>query len=148
MKFKTSEGIVEIETGRENGMFTYSGMHVDVRDGITLIVDEQRHKAHIAKVGDSWWIHIFGHTIQLEYIEPGTIGSDEGGSLTAPMPGKILEVYVSIGDTVKAGQSLMMMEAMKMEHRIVASHDGTVKAIHFNTGELVAQGAELLTLSE
>jgi 3-methylcrotonyl-CoA carboxylase alpha subunit len=42
----------------------------------------------------------------------------------------------------------MMMEAMKMEHRIVASHDGTVKGIHFNTGELVAQGAELLTLSE
>lgn len=148
MEFRTSEGVVEIETGRENGMFTYCGMHVDVRDEITLIIDEQRHKTHIVKVRDTWWVHIFGHTIKLEYIEPGTIGSEEGGSLTAPMPGKILEVYVSVGDTVEAGQALMMMEAMKMEHRIIASHDGTVEAIHFNTGEQVAQGAKLLTLSE
>ena len=148
MKFKSSEGIIEVETGRENGMFTFAGMHADVSDGIVLIVDQQRHEVQISKVGDCWWIHLFGHTIQLEYIEPGAIGSDEGGSLTAPMPGKILEVYVSIGDSVVAGQPLMMMEAMKMEHRIVANQDGIVKTINFNTGEQVVQGAELLTLSE
>lgn len=148
MKFKTSEGIVEIETGRENRMFTFAGMHVDVSDGISLIIDGQKHEAQITKVGDCWWVHLFGHTIQLEYIEPGSIGSEQSGSLIAPMPGKILEVYVAIGDAVKASQPLMMMEAMKMEHRIVASHDGVVKAIHFNAGEQVAQGAELLSISE
>ena len=148
MKFKTSEGIIEINTGRENGMFTFAGMHVDVSDGISLIIDERRHEVHITKVGDCWWVHLFGHTIQLEYIEPGSIGAEEGGSLIAPMPGKILEVYVSIGDTVKVGQPLMVMEAMKMEHRIVANQDGIVKTINFNIGEQVVQGAELLTLSE
>ena len=64
------------------------------------------------------------------------------------MPGKILQVFVAEGERVNAGQALMVMEAMKMEHRIVASHDGIVDAVHYNAGDQVMQGAELLTLSE
>ena len=62
------------------------------------------------------------------------------------MPGKVLEVLVSEGDTVEAGTPLMVLEAMKMEHRIVASADGTVTSIHFAAGDQVAQGAVLLEL--
>ena len=64
------------------------------------------------------------------------------------MPGKILEVHVRVGQKVESGDTLMVMEAMKMEHKIVASSAGTVDSIHFNEGDQVPQGAELLALSE
>ena len=72
---------------------------------------------------------------------------DEGG-LTAPMPGKILEVHVREGQSVSSGDVLMVMEAMKMEHKIVASSDGKVDSINFKEGDQVPQGAELLSISE
>ena len=60
------------------------------------------------------------------------------------MPGKVLEVLVSEGDKVAAGAPLMVLEAMKMEHRIVASADGTVIRVHYRAGDQVDQGASLL----
>ena len=52
------------------------------------------------------------------------------------------------GQSVASGDILMVMEAMKMEHKIVASSDGNVESIHFKEGDQVPQGAELLTLSD
>ena len=60
------------------------------------------------------------------------------------MPGVVLEVLVSAGQSVEAGQTLMILEAMKMEHRIVASESGLVTSVHFNAGDRVEQGANLL----
>ena len=60
------------------------------------------------------------------------------------MPGVVLEVLVTAGESVEAGQTLMILEAMKMEHRIVASEDGIVNAVHFNAGDRVEQGTNLL----
>jgi 3-methylcrotonyl-CoA carboxylase alpha subunit len=54
---------------------------------------------------------------------------------------------VSQGDKVSEGQTLVIMEAMKMEHAIKAPHDGIIDAIYFNEGELVSDGAELLAMS-
>jgi len=64
--------------------------------------------------------------------------------LTSPMPGKVLKVYREEGDSVKTGDVLMMLEAMKMEHKIVAPQDGKVKKIFFKEGERVGQDVELL----
>jgi 3-methylcrotonyl-CoA carboxylase alpha subunit len=66
------------------------------------------------------------------------------GSLTAPMPGKIASVAVDAGQTVERGQTLMVLEAMKMEHAIRAPADGTVAQLHFAAGDQVSEGAELL----
>ena len=148
MEFKTDEGVVEITINRKNSLFEYSGLLADLSDGASIIIDGKTHNAHLAKVGDVWWVHVLGHTIQLELIEPGANSGDEEGSLVAPMPGKILQVFVAEGERVNAGQALMVMEAMKMEHRIVATHDAIVDAVHYNAGDQVMQGAELLTLSE
>jgi 3-methylcrotonyl-CoA carboxylase alpha subunit len=70
----------------------------------------------------------------------------EGGHLTAPMPGKVVSFAVQAGDRVKAGQALAVMEAMKMEHTIRAPKDGTVTELLYAPGEQVAEGAELLKL--
>jgi 3-methylcrotonyl-CoA carboxylase alpha subunit len=71
---------------------------------------------------------------------------DEKGGLTAPMPGKVVSFAVKVGDKVKAGQSLAVMEAMKMEHTIVAPKDGVVKELLYAPGDQINEGAELLKL--
>ncbi|MFM7024930.1 MAG: biotin/lipoyl-containing protein, partial [Limnohabitans sp.] len=72
--------------------------------------------------------------------------AEEGGRLTAPMPGKVVSFAVKAGDKVKAGQPLAVMEAMKMEHTIAAPHDGTVAELLYAPGDQVTEGAELLKL--
>ena len=71
---------------------------------------------------------------------------EAGGRLTAPMPGKVVSFAVKAGDTVKKGQALAVMDAMKMEHTIAAPADGTVAELLFAPGDQVAEGAELLRL--
>jgi 3-methylcrotonyl-CoA carboxylase alpha subunit len=63
------------------------------------------------------------------------------------MPGKVLQVLVEVGQIVEPGQPLMILEAMKMEHRIIASQEGAVSAINFSEGDQVQQGSALLELS-
>ncbi|PIT81321.1 acetyl/propionyl/methylcrotonyl-CoA carboxylase subunit alpha [Limnohabitans sp. 15K] len=72
--------------------------------------------------------------------------AQEGGRLTAPMPGKVVSFAVKAGDKVKAGQPLAVMEAMKMEHTISAPKDGVVAELLYAPGDQVADGAELLKL--
>jgi 3-methylcrotonyl-CoA carboxylase alpha subunit len=73
--------------------------------------------------------------------------SEPAGGLTAPMPGKVIAVHVAVGDKVKRGQALLVMEAMKMEHTIAAPAEGTVKELLYGVGDQVAEGAALITLN-
>ena len=70
------------------------------------------------------------------------------GRLTAPMPGRIVQLLVASGDPVRQGQPLLVIEAMKMEHTIAAPRDGTVAAVHYAPGDLVEEGAELIALRD
>jgi biotin carboxyl carrier protein len=76
--------------------------------------------------------------------EPASAGSVP---VDAPMPGNILDVKVSNGASVKAGDVLVILEAMKMENEIVAPQDGTVASINVNKGDTVEAGQTLVTLS-
>lgn len=68
-------------------------------------------------------------------------------SVDAPMPGNILDIKVSNGAAVKAGQVLCVLEAMKMENDIVAPQDGTVASINVNKGDTVEAGQTIITLA-
>jgi 3-methylcrotonyl-CoA carboxylase alpha subunit len=70
----------------------------------------------------------------------------DGGSLTAPMPGKVIAYLAKAGDKVARGQPLAVMEAMKMEHTIHAPRDGQVSELLYAVGDQVAEGGELLRL--
>lgn len=74
--------------------------------------------------------------------------ASSGGHMQSPMPGKILQVLVKVGYVVKEGDSLIVMEAMKMEHTIKANADGTISAIHFSEGQQCAGGVDLVDLSQ
>ncbi len=66
--------------------------------------------------------------------------------LQAPMPGKIIKIFVKAGDQVKKGDLLLILEAMKMEHQVMTPQDGTIQKILFKEGERVSQGEELVEL--
>lgn len=74
-------------------------------------------------------------------------GGGGEGSVLAPIPGSIMEVYVQVGDKIKAGQPLFKMEAMKMENEINARLDGTISVVSISAGDTVNQGDELLVIT-
>ena len=69
------------------------------------------------------------------------------GGLTAPMPGNVVATYVSTGDRVEYGQLLLILEGMKMEHRITAPVAGTVTELKVQQGDQVANGELLVVLA-
>ena len=70
----------------------------------------------------------------------------EGEVVSCPMPGTILDVKVKVGDAVKKGQVLMILEAMKMENEIMAGCDGTVTSVNVQNGQSVENGTPLCTI--
>ena len=72
--------------------------------------------------------------------------SGAGKAVTSPLPGVIIAVKVNVGDTVKAGQEVAVLEATKMENSIEATHDGTVTAINVAKGDSVLEGAPIVTI--
>ena len=68
------------------------------------------------------------------------------GAIKAPLPGVVLDIKPAVGDTVKAGDTVVVLEAMKMENNINADKDGVVKSICVNRGDSVLEGADLLVI--
>ncbi len=78
---------------------------------------------------------------------PTTGGSAGSVKVTAPMPGKIISTKAGIGQSVKKGEVILILEAMKMENEIVAPQDGTVASIDVSAGDAVEAGTILATLN-
>lgn len=78
---------------------------------------------------------------------PKPAASGAGKAVTSPLPGVIIAVKVNVGDSVKAGQEVAVLEAMKMENSIEAEHDGTVTAVHVSKGDSVLEGAAVVTIA-
>ncbi|WP_374436913.1 acetyl-CoA carboxylase biotin carboxylase subunit [Inhella sp.] len=85
---------------------------------------------------------------EIDVIAHAGEGGGAAGRLTAPMPGKLVALHVKPGDTVKAGQALAVMEAMKMEHTLNSPRDGKVAELLYAVGDQLSDGAELLRLED
>ncbi len=79
--------------------------------------------------------------------KPAAPASAGSVKVDAPMPGNILDIKVSNGASVKAGEVLVILEAMKMENDIVAPQDGTVASVNVNKGDTVEAGQTIITLN-
>jgi propionyl-CoA carboxylase alpha chain len=125
---------------------------VHSRDGNTigLEIDGRRIAATVVGDGARWLVH--GPAGDVELVElsrfPVSGGDAVAGGLVAPMPGKVLSTHVAVGDEVESGQLLIVLEAMKMEHRITAPVAGAVTELRVREGDQVANGELLVVLSE
>lgn len=126
-----------------------------VRDmTVQFHTQEQAYFAHYATMSDTArLVALNGNVYQLtkkdrrqaaRQLDHAHIPQD----VTAPMPGQIIEVQVSVGDEVIEGQPLVIMEAMKMEYTLRAPQDGTITAIHYEKGQQVDLGATLVDIED
>ncbi|MGI9052060.1 MAG: biotin carboxylase N-terminal domain-containing protein [Ilumatobacteraceae bacterium] len=112
-------------------------------DGVRRRYEIGRHDAH--RYVDAEDGHVT-FVVLPRHPEPGSALA--AGSLTAPMPGSVLRVHVGPGDTVAAGQPLVVVEAMKMEHQVNAPADGVVAEVFVRHGDQVDTGQVLLRLDD
>ena len=137
---------------KRSGLFEVMGtnckIHAVDESGIDVEVGSHRFFAQVTRANDQILINMpFGDldaVIVPRFIEPGN-EVPEGG-LVAPMPGKVIEVKVKKGDKVKAGDTLIIIEAMKMEHSIKATENGKVTKLMVSLNQQVDNGATLLVL--
>ena len=117
-------------------------------DRATVTTDGSRRVAHVARSGDTWWVHIDGRAHEVTLHEQGSSSSADEGSLKAPMPGTVLQVMAKVGQRVREGQHLMTLEAMKMEHKVVAPKAGEITKVNYSEGERVDMGAPLAEIGD
>jgi 3-methylcrotonyl-CoA carboxylase alpha subunit len=118
-------------------------------DGRLLLrLDQRAFKVRAVRDGSDWHIFSSGEYRRLALREPlqGADQDEGSGSLAAPMPGRIVQVLAKPGASVKRGEPLLILEAMKMEHTITAPADGVVKEVHYAAGDQVLEGALLVAL--
>ncbi|MFR0352754.1 acetyl/propionyl/methylcrotonyl-CoA carboxylase subunit alpha [Streptomyces sediminimaris] len=127
---------------------TPRGTHTVTDDAVSVTLDGVRHTFHraadwLGREGDAW--HVRDHDpVAASLTRAGQAGAD---SLTAPMPGTVTVVKVAVGDEVSAGQSLLVVEAMKMEHVISAPHAGTVTGLDVTPGTAVGMDQVLAVIA-
>ncbi len=125
---------------------------VKSREGqqLTMEIEGRLVTCTVTADGDRWITH--GPAGQIELTElprfPDLDRAGLTGGLTAPMPGNVVETYVSSGDEVEQGQLLLVLEGMKMEHRITAPNPGLITDLLVGKGDQVANGELLVVLSE
>jgi len=119
-------------------------------DEIAATLDGLRLKAHVFVYGIHVHVWLEGQHYDFIHEDPRSkefSATATGGGLTTPLPGVVVAVKVTEGQSVAAGEVLMVIEAMKMEHAITAPHAGTVQSLHFAAGDRVSEGSALLELT-
>jgi acetyl/propionyl-CoA carboxylase alpha subunit len=104
---------------------------------------------HCARDGDA--VHLFWRGTAYRLEEEAEAGARGGqrhteGALEAPMPGRVIKVSVTAGQTVSRGDEVLVVEAMKMENALRAPRDGTVRSVAVSVGDMVSPGVVLVEL--
>jgi len=132
--------------------YTYAWrMNLPNRFSQTYFCNGERYDVSVNQLSSGWQYMINGETVPATFDQfkstEGLLGSS-GNALTAPMPGKIIAVNAKVGEAVKAGNPLIILEAMKMEMTLEAPRDGVVAEVSAAVDALVTDGEMLLALEE
>jgi len=123
---------------------------LDLNDtGMVLTIDGRRYRIAVARNGRERLVAIAGEVYSF-VAESGAVATNVASvaspEITAPMPGKVLQVLVRPGDRVEVGDGLLLLEAMKMESRLTAEAAGTVAEVSVTAGDMVVGGQVLILL--
>ena len=143
---RTHDGLTVLEVAGERWPLRFTALGGEDFD---VLLGEARQRVAVHAQGERYTV--FGLQAQATVVEFDPIahaaeGAGDGGRLTAPMPGKLIAFLAQPGQSVKQGQPLAVMEAMKMEHTITAPRDGRVAELLYAAGDQVGEGEELLKL--
>ena len=121
--------------------------------GKTISAGDQKAPIDILQHGDDIWVHLLGRTYRLTWQSSVNHYGEEAHADTsdiaqAPMPGAVVTISVQPGDQVQAGQTMLIIESMKLETAIKSPRAGTVEAVHVVTGQTFERGATLVTLAK
>jgi len=117
---------------------------------MSVVLDGVRRSVTVLDHGSEMAVYLDGENWRMVEIDPlATHEADDpaAGRLTAPMPGRVTQLLVRVGDIVRRGEPLMIIEAMKMEHTVAAPADGVIETVRFGVGDLVEEGTELIALA-
>jgi len=149
---------VTVERNGDQLQVTLDGVAYQVNLGrnsqhrLDLTVDGVRLTAHVAQAGAKLYLALNGATWVLQHPNPvqrrrsGDV-EQASGALIAAMPGQVIRLLVDEGDLVARGDTLAVLEAMKMELRVTAPYAGRVDKVHCAVGDVVARSQVLLELA-
>ncbi len=137
---------------------------INGNDYAVSIVSVEDNQAHISVNGTEYEVEVEGmaksqpktpklvqetkiHNVETAVAKTSSPVATASGSIKSPLPGVILDVLAKVGDRVKTGQRLLVLEAMKMENNIDADRDGTVTAVQVRKGDSVLEGDVLISIS-
>jgi pyruvate carboxylase subunit B len=132
--------------------------HIDGGPIRSLLIDSASHRLAARRVGkETWDLHIRGRRIRVDVVDERTrviremTGAGKGPKgprpIVAPMPGMIVRIEVAQGDRVRAGQGVVIVEAMKMENELAAEADGIVTRVHVTERQTVEKDQLLVELA-
>ncbi|MFP6654460.1 MAG: biotin carboxylase N-terminal domain-containing protein [Myxococcota bacterium] len=136
------DGSFEFEDGTRARIYAWT------QDSIDLEIGRHRQSSRITRTGDRLIVQCPTSDVEFSLVPRFVVPGDEtaSGGVVAPMPGKVIEIRVAVGDSVTVGQTLILLEAMKMEHPMRAAVDGVVSEIKISAGDQVENEALLLII--
>ena len=157
------EAEVTIHTDGDKLVVESDGRHiaadfVRLPDGevYSLLIDGRSHVVRVSPSQDGLEVELRGMTIPVEVKHPlekmlqaasGGRAASRGETVAAPMPGVVVAVRVKAGDVVKAGQAVIVVEAMKMQNELAVAHDGVVSEVLVSERSAVSAGQALVRLT-
>ena len=153
----SSRRVIIVDSDREHAVTVFDDGRVVVDDVTVptrtigpeeIRVGEKEMTAWVAGTGDRRWVFVDGNAYEFEIHAAGRSRRAPSGhsSLSAPMPATVIRVEVTEGVNVRRGDTLVILEAMKMELPIRATSDGVVTAVRCKTGDLVQPGVALVEI--
>jgi biotin carboxyl carrier protein len=118
-------------------------------EALHMLIEGESWEAGVVTVGDTGRVDVGGVPHDLEIVDPrqrarGGAAGAAGGVLGTQMPGRVVRILAAVGDTVRKGQPLIVLEAMKMENELKSPADGTVVELLVSEGQTVEAGTRLL----
>ena len=155
MKITFDQTVIDLTPQDKSYRATIGDQTVDVeivraKDGqLELLIDGEHVTAYVSADGAKRWVTVNGQTLMLTKSSGERrrgSGHDQGAGLVAPMPGLVRSVNVEQGEAVMKSQTLLVLEAMKMEIRIQAPRDGSVKKLLVQPGQTVEREQVLIEI--
>jgi biotin carboxyl carrier protein len=157
---KAGDQLLNVDIERRDGVYRVDVDGVSYRvdalklegDFFSVLMEGRSYEVSVEARGDTYYVRHGASELLVTLSDPsrqardGAAGADGPENVVTMMPGKVVRLMAAEGDTVEAGQGLIVVEAMKMENEIAASREGKIAAIKVEPGQTVEGGAVLMVI--